>query len=44
MANLAQKLNAGIGQDRRQLMGRADRDEYVERVGDQQHRLHHARQ
>ncbi len=27
MANLAQKLNAGIGQDRRQLMGRADRDE-----------------
>ena len=44
MADLAEKLHAGIGQGRGQLVRRADRDERVVRVGDQQRRLRDARQ
>jgi hypothetical protein len=44
VADPVRKLHTGIRQDRRQLMGRADRDERIARASDQQHRLHHVRQ
>ncbi len=34
VADLVQELNAGVGQERRQLVGRADRDERVVRVSE----------
>ena len=44
VADLIHKLHAGIGQERGQLMGGADGNECVVRVGDQQHRLCYAGQ
>ena len=44
VADLVHELHTGIGQDRGQLMGGADRDEGVVRVGEQQHRLRYAGQ
>ena len=42
MPDLAEQLYVGVGESRGQLMGGADRDERVVRVGDQQHWLDHA--
>jgi hypothetical protein len=44
MADLIQQPDAGIGQARRQLMSRPDRNDRVARVCDQQHRLPDPRQ